>query len=254
MVSALDDSLRAWLRKELSRTGGADVSFRTPDDAWAAAATRPAVNLFLHEVTPGTGPRGQLAPFTNAAGATMRTPPAPRASFAYLVSAWADDVHAEHRLFGDVLRLLADATRLPDEHLAPALVRPVDLALGDSSVARTKDVWDGLGGRLRPSLVLVATMILPAGGARPLEPAVTSVEGGVARVPATAPAHAARRPAGHPHDGHPHDGHPAAAGGHTAAATTGGRRGPWLGRLRRGDRVAAEPIVPPAQRSEADGR
>jgi hypothetical protein len=182
ILPALEQSLERWLRAELPLPAeSGDVSFETPNGTWGSAVSRPTVNLFLHEVQPGTRPHAVLQARADRDGVLVETPPAPRVSFSYLVSAWAGGVRDEHLLLGDVLRVILSHTSLPTDLLAPGLVGPVEVLLGDGAVNRVKDVWGGIDGKLRASLLLVATTPVPVGRPVPVAPEVVGVEGVVGR-------------------------------------------------------------------------
>lgn len=192
LLPALEQSLERWLRAELPLPAEAgDVSFETPNGTWGSAVSRPTVNLFLHEVQPGTRPHTRFAPSTDRDGVLVDTQPAPSVSFSYLVSAWAGGVRDEHLLLGDVLKVVLGATALPASVLAPGVTGPVEVLLGDGAVNRLKDVWGGIDGKLRASLVLIVTTPVPIGRPVPVAPEVTGVEGLVAR--RTAPPAPTRR-------------------------------------------------------------
>lgn len=191
VLPALEQSLERWLRAALPLPAEAgDVSFETPNGTWGSAVSRPTVNLFMHEISRGSRPHAFLPPREGQDGVLEEVMPAPRIAFTFLVSAWAGGVRDEHLLLGDVLRTVLGTPSLPEEHLDEGLTGPVELTMGDSPVNRVKDVWSGIDGKLRASLLLVATLPVPVGEVQPVAPGVTSLDSQVARRAPSPPASA----------------------------------------------------------------
>ena len=90
----------------------------------------------------------------------------------YLLTVWTAEAADEHRVLGDVLRLLATSAEVPAAHLVGDLAElgtSVELSLGSEDAMRTGDLWGPLGVTPRANLELVVTM--PA--RRPVERVVS---------------------------------------------------------------------------------
>jgi hypothetical protein len=180
LLPALEQSLKAWLRESLPLSVAVgDISFDSPAGTWGAAINRPTLNLFLFDISRASRPSVLLPTHHDRDGALVQGPPAPSVAFSYLVSAWGGGVREEHGLLGDVLRCVLRSPCLAP--VPPAVVAPVQLGLAESSEARARDLWGGLGGHLRAGMVLVATTAVPVGAALPVAPPVTDVEAEVRR-------------------------------------------------------------------------
>ncbi|MCR6493041.1 DUF4255 domain-containing protein [Cellulomonas sp. P24] len=178
LIPTVEDGLESYLRSALPLSNEiGDVSFEPPSSTWAAQVNRITVSLFLYQVSRSPQPPRPSAPRTAADGSLERRAPLPMVQLSYLVSAWAGSTRDEHQLLGDVLTRLLAQQILPPEHLATPLSSNVQLTLADDTVNRPRDVWGGLGGTLKASFTLLATV---AADAYPWETAprgVTSVDG-----------------------------------------------------------------------------
>jgi hypothetical protein len=161
-LSALENVLQAWLREQLPLPEDVgEISFDSPDGTWGTAVTRPTVNLFLFEIARAAQQPVALPPRRDPDGTLVREQPAPAVSFSYLLSAWGGGAREEHRLLGDAVRAVLRTPFLTagaeDGPASSELAGPVQLALAAPDQVRARDLWTGLGGRLRASMVLVAT-------------------------------------------------------------------------------------------------
>jgi hypothetical protein len=157
-LSALERTLTAWLREALPLPPDAgEVSFESPEGTWGASITRPTVNLFLFDIARAAQQPVAVGPYRDADGVVMRDRPAPAVSFSYLLSAWGGGSREEHRLLGEAVRAILRTSTLepatPDGELAGS----VHLAMSDPDGVRGRELWSGLGGKLRPSMILVVT-------------------------------------------------------------------------------------------------
>ncbi len=203
MLEELDGSLRNFLRADVPlRADEVDIEFATPDKEWSSRLSRSTLNLFLFDIRRST--RRALT------GRTVRQDErgyrqayrTPMVRVRYLLTLWTAEPADEHRVLGDVLRLLAVSGEVPAAHLAGDLAdlgSPIELGLGSEDDQRAADIWGPLGVAPRASLELVVT--LPA--RRPIETPVgappteirTSVLGTTAptTVGTTAPTTVSRR-------------------------------------------------------------
>ena len=184
LIPAVEDGLESYLRSSLplSREAG-DISFEPPSATWAAQVNRITVSCFLYNVSRSPLPPRPSAPRAGADGRVERRAPLPMVELSYLVGAWAGSTRDEHQLLGDVLARLLAQQVLPTEHLDTPLDSNVQLALAVDELNRPRDLWAGLGGTLKASFTLVATV---AADAYPWETAargVTAVDASLVAVP-----------------------------------------------------------------------
>lgn len=178
LIPAVEDGLEAYLRSvlPLSHEVG-DISFEAPSSTWGATVNRITVNLFLYAVSRSPLPPRPAASRPGADGRLERRAPLPLVQLSYLVSAWAGSTRDEHQLLGDVMTRLVTQQVLPAEHLPTELSSSVQLTLAADDVNRPRDLWSGLGGTLKASFTLHATVASDAYDWATAAPGVTSVEG-----------------------------------------------------------------------------
>lgn len=169
MLEELDGSLRNFLRAGVPlRADDIDIEFATPDKEWSSRLSRSTVNLFLYDVRRSTtrAVSGRSVRQTERGYSSAFRAPLIRTR--YLITVWTAESTDEHRVLGDILRLLAVTGSLPSEHLVGDLAGlddPVELGLGGDDGMRPNEMWSPLGVAPRANIELVVT--LPA--RRPLE-------------------------------------------------------------------------------------
>jgi len=159
-IKDVDDALEALIRARLPlpREVG-DVLFDAPTDTWSAQLSRLTVDLFLYGVERSTMPnRTQQTRLEDGTGRAQRRAPQPMIELSYLVSAWAGSPADEHQLLSDVVSILAGTAVVPEEFLPERLSSSVTLSFGGDPTTRPRDVWQGLGGKLKACLLLRATV------------------------------------------------------------------------------------------------
>lgn len=191
MLEELDGSLRNFLRADVPlRADDVDIEFATPDKDWSARLSRSTLNLFMFDIRRSTSRAisGRSVRFDERGPRELFRTPMIRVR--YLLTVWTAEAADEHRVLGDVLRLLAVTGEIPSAHLAGDLAElghPVELAIANEDAVRTSDLWSPLGVTPRANLELVAT--LPA--RRPVERVVgrppTEVEATISAPPPPAP-------------------------------------------------------------------
>jgi len=161
MLHLLDETLEAFLRAEVPLPARqVDVSFDAPDSEWGAAVTKPTVSLFLWEVRLNTSERESGMEFVEEDGVRAWRPPKPRVDCRYLVTAWTTEVRDEHSLLGSLLATLLKSREIAPEHLqgAYAPVRPLPtVKVAQPEDDGSPDLWQALGGKLKPGLDLWVT-------------------------------------------------------------------------------------------------
>jgi hypothetical protein len=176
-LSGLENTLQEWLREQLPLPEDiGDISFDSPEGTWGTSLTRPTVNLFLFDIARAAQQSVAGTPRRDPEGKMVRDQPAPAVSFSYLLSTWGGGVQEEHRLLGDAVRAVLRTPFLVGSPQPVDLVGPVQLALSSPEQARASDLWAGLGGRLRASLVLVATTAVTLERPQRVAPPVQRVE------------------------------------------------------------------------------
>ena len=166
MLHLLDETLEAFLRAEVPLAARQiDVAFEAPDSEWGAAVTKPTVNLFLWDVRLNTADREAGMEFVQEEGVRAWRPPKPRVDCRYLVTAWTTEVQDEHSLLGSVLTALLRTREIGAEHLqgAYAPVRPLPtVKVAQPEDDGSPDLWQALGGKLKPGLDLWVTATVDA--------------------------------------------------------------------------------------------
>jgi hypothetical protein len=162
MIHDVDATLSALLSAEGVAGGDTEVVFDAPTRDWAARRSGPCVDAFLYDIREDVTRREITPePVRDADGKIVaRRPPARRLRLSYLLTAWTSRPEDEHRLLSALLAALMRHDAVPDAHLRGALAdQPIPVLLqlalptgGDRSIA---DVWNALGGELKPSLDLV---------------------------------------------------------------------------------------------------
>ncbi|WP_322761450.1 DUF4255 domain-containing protein [Frankia sp. Cr2] len=162
MIHDVDATLAALLTAEALPGGEAEVVFDAPTRDWASRLNGPCVDVFLYDIREDVGRREIAAePVRNTEGRVVaRRPPPRRFRLSYLLTAWTRRPEDEHRLLSQLLGALLRHDRVPTGHLRGQLSGqplPVllQLALPPSADRGIADVWNALGGELKPSLDLV---------------------------------------------------------------------------------------------------
>jgi hypothetical protein len=205
MIQAVDESLRALVKREALNGSKADVTFEAPTRDWAARRNTPTVDLYLYDIREDVE-RRQVAfeEVRDAAGAvTERRRPPRRFKLSYLVTAWTQRPEDEHRLLSSLLNCFVGHQVVPAD-LTTWSRYPIylNIALPPPQDRSISDVWSALGGELKPSLDLVVNapveeqLVAPAGPPVLEEPrfTVSRPGAGVERVKAK-PASRARKSA-----------------------------------------------------------
>ena len=165
MIELFDETLRGLIAGEVVDGSGVEVSFEAPTKDWSTRRSVPTLDLYLYDLREDLSRREvQWADVRDEAGRVLgRRPPPRRYRLSYLVTAWTQRPEDEHRLLSACLAAFLRHETLPPAELAGALAEqpvPVELEVAlppgpDRSLA---DVWTALGGELKPSLDLVATV------------------------------------------------------------------------------------------------
>jgi hypothetical protein len=157
VIHLVDRAVERFLRQAVPLAEATvDVSFNAPDRTWGAGLTRPAVNVFLWEVTRNPSfQRSGMQQRIADDGAIQRRPATPVVDLHYLVTAWATELADEHQLLGNILTSILAHRRLPEEVLPDSLAGTrIGLHLADADKRVPGEFWSALDGRLKPGLQL----------------------------------------------------------------------------------------------------
>lgn len=166
MISDADDALVALLRAEALRGQPAEVVLDAPTSSWAARRTGPVVDVFLYDLREEVDRRdAQSRTVRDDAGRIVGYAPGPRwYRLSYLVTAWTQRPEDEHTLLGLVLANLVRFDAIPAEHLGGVLEGthvPLTVGLPPSGDRSAPDLWNALGGELKPALDVVLLAPMP---------------------------------------------------------------------------------------------
>lgn len=186
MIDDLDRSLEELLKLGLpgDLVDQVDISFATPTrDFPPSSVTPPAVNLFLYDVRENRELRStERTVERRADGTAFRTRAPVRIDCSYLITAWASEspgaAFDEHKLLGEVMRVLLRYPTLPEPVLQGALAgQPVPLpttALQSGHLQNLGEFWQALGGQPRAALNYTVTLALQLDEPEALGATVTS--------------------------------------------------------------------------------
>lgn len=180
MIRDLSESLRALVEdpkwgRAFPELAHAQIAFDRPADDFNPS--QPTIELFLFDVRENVELRTNEPQVRRLNGTVATSRPPQRVACSYLVTAHAVGVTGtelalqEHRLLGEALQVLSSHATIPAEYLQgklagqqppPPLVTARAEGLKDPS-----EFWTALGAKMRPSIVVTATISL-----EPLEPAV----------------------------------------------------------------------------------
>jgi hypothetical protein len=165
MIQDLDETIATLLRRDLPSTLAQQVqiSFATPDDQFPPqSVTLPAIDLFLYDVRENLELRNNdMAIERRGDGTALRTRAPVRVDFSYLITAWPSEsvpepAEDEHRLLGEVMRVLLRYRTIPKEVLqgelqeqTPAL--PVS-SLQPGRLQSMGEFWQAVGGKPKAAL------------------------------------------------------------------------------------------------------
>jgi hypothetical protein len=172
-----------------SELAGADVVFDLPDAVWRSGLGQLTVNCYLYDVRENPELR-TIEPLMHRSGdgaRAARLRPPSRIDCSYCITAWStatdDPVLEEHRVLGQVLRILLRNPTMPTDVLQGSLAvdippYPTIIAAADG-IRNQPDFWGALDQQLKPSLnyVITLAMMLDDEPADPeMTPVITEVE------------------------------------------------------------------------------
>lgn len=170
MIDDLDKTLAALLKRELA-PGLAEqiqISFEAPDDRFPPqSVTTPAIDLFLYDVRENLELRSNDVLLDWQSDGTARRHMPVRIDASYLITAWpreglANPAQDEHRLLGEVMRVLLRHRTLPQELLDGTLADS-DLPLPVSTLQPGRlqslgEFWQAMGGKPKAAINFTVTL------------------------------------------------------------------------------------------------
>ena len=171
MIDDLDKTLEELLRHELppDLVSQVSISFATPDNQFPGTAiTLPAIDLFLYDVRENRDLRSnewQIERQSN--GVALKVPPPARVDCSYLITVWPSEstpnpARDEHRLLGEVMKVLLRHPTLPDSLLQGELhgqeIPPPATSLQAGQLQSMAEFWQALGGKPKAVLNYVVTI------------------------------------------------------------------------------------------------
>ena len=183
MFQDLDATLAALLGAELAVENVA-VSFAAPDDQFPPSdISLPAIAFFLydvrenHDLRPSQWELGQLANGT----VTRKRPPV-RVDCSYLITAWPSPsaphpAQDEHRLLGEVMKVLLRHPTIPEPYLTGELAGqdpPVPAKIiAEAQLHSLGEFWQAMGGKPKATLHYAVTVSVDVFEPAEVGPAVT---------------------------------------------------------------------------------
>jgi hypothetical protein len=171
MIRDLSLTLQALLRDPALAPGfpelaATEISFDRPSEAFNPTAT--TIDLFLFDIRENLELKSNepLAVRTGTGFAISRAPV--RIACSYLLTAWpvggGELALQEHRLLSEALQVLTRFQKIPSAFLQGKLVSQVPalpmLTAKTDGLAEPLEFWTAIGNKLRPSIVVTATIAM----------------------------------------------------------------------------------------------
>jgi len=171
MFDDLDSILQQLLKREMppALVSQVTITFAAPAAQFPpSSVTLPAIDLFLYDVRENRDLRSnEWTVERRSDGTASKTRPPVRIDCSYLITAWASDksnspVQDEHRLLGEVMRVLLRFSTIPAAILQGSLQGqepPLPAtSLQPGRLQSISDFWQTLGGRPRAALTYTVTI------------------------------------------------------------------------------------------------
>jgi hypothetical protein len=143
---------------------GAQVVFDRPAEGFTP--TVPTIDLFLFDIRENVELRSNEPEVTRSNGQVVIKRPPMRVSCSYLLTAWpvsgGDLALQEHQLLGQALQVLSRYPHIPAPFIRGQLVGqepPLPMMAAQSDGLREPyEFWSAIGNKMRPSIVVTATI------------------------------------------------------------------------------------------------
>jgi Pvc16 N-terminal domain len=175
MIDDLDKSLIALLKAELpsNLVSQVAISFAAPDEQFPPQGVAlPALDLFLYDIQENRELRSaEWTVERRDDGSAVQMRPPIRLDCSYLITAWAsasssNPAQDEHRILGEVLKVLVRHPLIPDAVLQGVLKgqRPPlpSTTLQPGRLQSLGEFWQALGGKPKAALTYTVTIALDA--------------------------------------------------------------------------------------------
>jgi hypothetical protein len=197
MLQDLDATLAALLRAELSVQNVA-ISFSAPDDQFPpSGVSLPAMSFFLYDVREDHDLRPtQWEMDRQSNGMVTRKRPPVRVTCSYLITAWPsasapDPSQDEHRLLGEVMRVLLRHRTIPENYLSGDLAGqqpPLPARIiAEAHLHSLGELWQAMGGKPKAALHYAVTISVdafdPADVGQAVTERVITITQGVSQAP-----------------------------------------------------------------------
>jgi hypothetical protein len=186
VIHEVDESLKAFVKREALEGSGAEVVFDAPTKDWASRRNTPTVDVYLYDIREDVRARQSgTYDFRDENGKILEHHLPPRYfKLSYLVTVWTQRPEDEHRLLSLLLKAFLTHPVLPEDLLVgdtALLAMPVglDIAKPPPDNRQISDVWSALGGELKPSLDLVVRAPMVVGSEPAAEPPVKPLVAGM---------------------------------------------------------------------------
>ncbi len=187
MINDLDATLKKLLEHELPSglVDPSSINFAVPDDKFLPTVEQlPAINLFLYDLRENWELRSNEWQIERHGHQVIKHPPPVRVDCSYLITAWAggdgsDKVAGEHRLLGEVMKVLLRHRKLPEQILQESLrgqeppLRARVMQAGQ--LQSIGEFWQAMGGQPRAALHYTVTISVDVGKPVELGPPVSGV-------------------------------------------------------------------------------
>ncbi len=162
MFQDLDATVAALVESELGMENVA-ISFAAPDDQFPpSTVSLPAISFFLYDVRENHELRtSNWEVARHPDGTVTRKRPSARIDCSYLITAWPSESSPnppqdEHRLLGEVMKVLVRHRTIPDTYLRGELVAqdpPVPTSfIANAGLPSIGEFWQAMGGKPKGAL------------------------------------------------------------------------------------------------------
>lgn len=188
MIDDLDKTIEELLERQLppDLTSQVAISFAAPDDQFPPPSVPlPAIDVFLYDVRENRELRSTEWTVDRRIDGTATRPPPVRIDCSYLITAWASEssltrAQDEHKLLGEVIKILLQYPTLPEPVLQGALrgqSPPLPAStLQPGRLQSLGEFWQALGGKPKAALNYTVTIAAEAGEPLELGPPVVERE------------------------------------------------------------------------------
>lgn len=183
MFQDLDATLEALVEAELSLSN-ITISFASPDNQFPpSGVTLPAVAFFLYDVRENHELRtNQWENTRQQSGMVTRKRVPARVACSYLITAWPNEsapnpAQDEHRLLGEVMKVLLRHREIPEHYLRGELAGQKPLlparVTAENLLQGIGEFWQAMGGRPKAVLHYSVTLSVDVFGSTQVGPEVT---------------------------------------------------------------------------------